>query len=139
MTTVQPSILIVSPVVIPTIVPLVAVIVIVTSIAVVPVVILVGFSAVVPAATAMVLIPVGRHNAAAQQCNGSGKQHKNELHKSLLIDIGLYSGYAPRCQPAVSNGFRTSDAFVPNCSPLCSGRKKSHTTVASVNVVGRTG
>lgn len=103
------SVLIVPPVVIPTVVPLIAVIV--TAIAVVLVVIPVGFSAVVSATTAMVLIPVGRHNAAAQQCNGSGKQHKNGFHKSLLINFCLLPEYALPCMPAVSNGFSKSEVF----------------------------
>jgi len=53
---------------------------------------------VVVATIAMMLIPIGRHDAAAQERNSGSKQHKNEFHRSLRLTMGLLLAYAPACR-----------------------------------------
>lgn len=96
---------------IPPIVPMIAAVVIV--IVMVPIVIPVRLSAIV-APTAPVLVSIGCHNAAAQQCNGSGKQHKNGLHSSLQFCLSLHSGYALGCMSDVGEASSYSEGFSYN-------------------------
>ncbi len=93
--------------------PPISITTVVPAIAVVAVVVPSAITAVVSAA-ASVLISIGGHNAAAQQRHGSGQQHKNGLHKALLFNFRLPSGYALGCRSDVGNGLSYNENFSYN-------------------------
>jgi hypothetical protein len=53
-------------------------------IAVAAIAIMIVVSTIAVVATVPVLIAIGGHDATAEQCRESGKQHKSDFHKTLL-------------------------------------------------------